>query len=89
MVQVGFVHDHHAGVAQRLLIDEPVPGIVADMVERDVECAGIETLAARTDRKPSEQTRCAISADERLGVVCDAAFRGRHRGEECNSHGFQ
>ena len=42
MVQIGFVHDHDAGVAQRRFVNEAVPGVVADVIKRDVAGAGIK-----------------------------------------------
>ncbi len=63
MVQIGFVHDDDAGMPQRLLVDERVPGIVADVVERGVESAGIEGSGLGGLIEHVRETRFASSAD--------------------------
>ena len=37
VMQVRFVHDHHAGCRKRLLVDETVIAVVADLVKRYIE----------------------------------------------------
>ena len=74
VMQVGFVHHHHAGMFQRHLVAEIVIGIVADLVERDVEPSGIE--AGRAWRKRLLRQPAFQFFEQRGGVIGDPAFRG-------------
>ena len=53
VVQIAFVHHHHAGMAQRGLVDETVMAVVADVVERDIEARRVEGLRAGRKRPPA------------------------------------
>ena len=65
MMQVRFVHHHHAGMPQRGLVDETVIRVVAQVIERDVEAGGIEgAAAAGEDFQIDRGFRCWTSVSE-------------------------
>ncbi len=60
VVQVGFMHDHHAGMNQRRFINKIVMGIVANLVEREVEIPRAKLapgLSARFDLDQTSERR--------------------------------
>ena len=71
MVEVRFVEDDDAGLAERLFVDERVVAVVADLVE--AEAIGGAGLFVNGDLGAAME-----SFDERGRIVGDAAFSGRH-----------
>ena len=47
VMQVGLVHNHHAGVSQCRFIAEIVPRIIADVINRKVGGSGVEQVCPR------------------------------------------
>jgi hypothetical protein len=65
VVQVRFVHHHHARIAERGLIDEIVVAVVAHLINGRVEAGGVERLRGAGENL--QVTRCrrdAASASE-------------------------
>ncbi len=84
VMQVRFVHHHHARMPQRGFIDEIVMRVVADLIERDIEVRRVESLRARWKRSPDRPAASAIRPG--FGIIGDAAARGRQRREEGHAH---
>ena len=84
VVQVAFVHHHHAGMAQRGLVHETVMAVVAHVVQRDIEARRIESLAGAGKHFQLHQRLEAF--DQRFGIIGDPAARGRQRRKERHAH---
>ena len=84
VVQVAFVHHHHAGMPQRGLVDETVVAVVADVVERDIEARRVEGLPRTGENFQVHQRLQAV--DQGFGIIGDPAARRRQRGEKRHAH---
>ena len=84
VVQVAFVHHHHAGMPQRGLVDETVMAVVAHVVERDIEARRVERLVRAGEHFQVHQRLQAV--DQGFGIIGDPAARRRQRGEERHAH---
>ena len=84
VVQVRFVHHHHARMAERSLVDEVVVAVVAHLINGHVEAGGVERLIGAGENLQVGQMpeRCG----QRFGVIGDAAACRRHGREKGYAH---
>ena len=76
VVQVGLVHHHDAGTPQGGFVDESVEGIVADLIDVDVELRRVVELSGRIE--DGDVDELFEFGDEGGGIVRDAALGRRH-----------
>ena len=84
VVQIAFVHHHHAGMAQRGLIHETVVAVVPHVVERDIEARRVEGLPGTGKNFQLHQRLQAL--DQGFGIIGDPAARRRQRGKKRHAH---
>ena len=84
VMQVGFMHHHHAGMAQRGFVNETVVRVVPQVIKRDIEAGRIEgPVRIREDLQIHQGLQMF---DQGFGIVGDAAAAGRQRGKERHAH---
>ena len=80
VVQVRFVHDEDAGVTEGGVVDEVVMRVIAEMVEGDVELAGVERFIRTVEDRDCGAFR--HFGDEGAGIIGNTTLRWRHRREK-------
>ena len=80
VVQISFVYNNDAGMFQGRFIAEIVIGVVADLVEDDIESRGIEL--SRLRRKHLYVRQLAQLIEQCGGVIGDSAAGRRQRREK-------
>ncbi len=84
VMQVRFVHHHHAGMPQRGFVNETVMRVVAQVIQRDVKAGWIERpVAIREDFQIHQGLQMF---DQGFGIIGDPAAAGRQRREKRHAH---
>ena len=84
VMQVGFMHHHHAWVPQRGFVNETVVRVISQVIQRDIEAGRIEgPVPIREDLQIHQGLQMF---DQGFGIVGDAAAAGRQRGKERHAH---
>jgi hypothetical protein len=84
VVQIAFVHHHHAGMPQRGLVNVAVIAVVADVVERDIELRGVERLVGSGEDLDFGQR--AHGRKQSFRIIGDPAARRRQRAKKRHAH---
>ena len=84
MMKVELMKHGHARVAQGQVVGVGMEGVVADLIEQQIEAAGVKAFGSPVEGLHFEPRREA--AQQLGGIVGDAAAGGGQGREECESH---